>query len=162
MPSQKSPNSSQPDDSHEAHNPETPNVPSTTEENNPLNDPAITTPIPESSDDDLMCDNLLCIDDDPCLISADDDLAWRCEIPVLEKDIEAWKQEPDVAEMAFLVSAAKRQRSEVKLTNLTAAEKLEFQKAKRNEVENWIKTGTISKILRNQVPHDQILRCRWV
>ena len=162
VPSQKSPNSSQPDDSHEAHNPETPNVPSTTEENNPLNDPAITTPIPESSDDDLMCDNLLCIDDDPCLISADDDLAWRCEIPVLEKDIEAWKQEPDVAEMAFLVSAAKRQRSEVKLTNLTAAEKLEFQKAKRNEVENWIKTGTISKILRNQVPHDQILRCRWV
>jgi hypothetical protein len=38
--------------------------------------------------------------------------------------------------MAFLVSAARRQRSEVKLASLTAAKKLEFQKAKMAEVQN--------------------------
>ena len=64
--------------------------------------------------------------------------------------------------MAFLASASKRQRSEVKLSELSASEKIEFQKAKMTEVHNWIKTGTVSKILRNQVPPSQILRCRWI
>ena len=161
-PSQQSPNSSHHEENSNNHNPEPSNNTPNLDNANPSVDPAITTPIPESSDDDLMCDNLLCIDDDPCLFSFDDQNAWRCEITVLDKDIEAWKCEPDSSEMAFLVSAAKRQRSEVKLSSLTAAEKLEFHKAKMAEVQNWIKTGTISRILRNQVPHDQILRCRWV
>ena len=159
VPSQQSPNSSQTEDPPQAHNPE----PDDNLTNlHPQNDPAITTPVPDSSDDDLMCDSLLCIDDDPCLFSYEDQGAWRCEIPVLERDIEAWKNEPDASEMTFLVSAAKRQRSEVKFSSLTATEKAEFQKAKMAEVQNWIKTGTISKILRDQVPQDQILRCRWV
>ena len=64
--------------------------------------------------------------------------------------------------MAFLASASKRQRSEVKLSELSASEKIEFQNAKMTEVHNWIKTGTVSKILRNQVPPNQILRCRWI
>ena len=162
VPSQNSPNSSNPDANPEAHNPETNNDQSTQEPITNPEDPAITTPVPETSDDDLMCDSLICIDDDPCLFSAEEQFAWRCEIPVHERDIQAWKTEPEVAEMAFLVSAAKRQRSEVKLSTLTATEKLEFQKAKMSEVQNWIKTGTISRILRDQVPHDQILRCRWV
>lgn len=161
-PSQQSPNSSQPNETPNAHNPDDLNDSPDPENTNPPVDPAITTPIPESSDDDLVCDHLLCIDDDPCLFPSDDQNAWRCEIPVFDKDIEAWKCEADPSEMAFLVSAAKRQRSEVKLSSLTAAEKLEFQKAKMAEVQNWIKTGTISRILRSQVPHDQILRCRWV
>ena len=126
-------------------------------------DPAITTPIPDADDDDdLMCDTLLCKDIDPDPFVAETSLAWRCEIPVFEKDIAAWKRETTPSEMAFLASAAKRQRSEVKLSELSAAEKLEFQKAKMTEVNNWIKTGTVSKILRNQVPPNQILRCRWI
>ena len=159
IPSQQSPHSSQPEDPLQAHNPEPDNNPINS---NSQNDPAIDTPVPESSDDDLMCDSLLCIDDDPCMFSCEDQMAWRCEIPVLERDIEAWKSEPDASEMTFLVSAAKRQRSEVKFSSLTATEKSEFQKAKMAEVQNWIQTGTISKILRDQVPHGQILRCRWV
>ena len=162
VPSHNSPNSSHHETNPEAHNPEPNNDQSTHETANGPEDPAITTPVPEASDDDLMCDSLICIDDDPCLFTAEDQLAWRCEIPVHARDIQAWKDESDVSEMAFLVSAAKRQRSEVKLSSLTAAEKLEFQKAKTAEIQNWIKTGTISRILRDQVPHDQILRCRWV
>eukprot|EP00435_Cladocopium_sp_Y103_P020527 s275_g5.t1 len=105
-----------------------------------------------------MCNSLVCTDVDTCAFSDVPDLAWRCEIPVFDRDIQAWKQEQDVTDLAFVVSAAKRQRSEVRLSTLTNAEKLEFKKAKMAEVQNWIKTGTISKILREQVPHDQILR----
>ena len=64
--------------------------------------------------------------------------------------------------MWLLATAAKRQRAEVKLTTLGATEKLEFQKAKEQELQNWLKTGTISRIVRDKVPHDQVLRCRWI
>ena len=64
--------------------------------------------------------------------------------------------------MVFLVSAAKRQRAEVKMSSLNASEREEFQKAKDIEIQNWIKTGTISKILREKIPYDQVLRCRWI
>ena len=97
------------------------------------------TRIPLESDDDLVCDNLLCLDDDMCAFLDVPDLAWKCEVTVSDQDIQNWRQEPDASEMAFVVSAAKQA-----------------------EVQNWLKTGTITKILRNQVPHDQILRCRWV
>jgi len=76
---------------------------------NPNDDPAITTPVPDDDADDLACDQLLCIDDDPCMWSEGDPLAWKCEIPFFEKDIQAWKNEPNATDMAFLVSAAKRQ-----------------------------------------------------
>jgi hypothetical protein len=140
---------------------ETPEVNPNENQNN-LNDPAITTPVPADDDEDLMCEGLYCLDMDECLFATEHDLAWRCEVPVLEQDINSWKCEDDPTEMAFVVSAAKRARSEVKLSTLTEAERQEFHKAKMAEIQNWVKTGTISRILRNQVPHEQILRCRWV
>lgn len=109
-----------------------------------------------------MCDEIHCIDDDTCLFSDIPDLAWRCEVPVFEKDIQNWKNETNPTEMAFVVSAAKKQRSEVKLPTFTAEEKQQFCHAKTAEIQNWIKTGTISKILRDQVPPGQILKCRWI
>ena len=133
--------------------------------NNPdeVTDPAITTPIPdEDNDDDLICDSLLCHDLDPCLFSDQHDLAWRLEIDVNQKDIDAWRQEEVPQDMAFVVSAAKKQRSEVKLSSLSPKEKEAFQRAKETEIENWIKTGTISKVLREKIPYDQVLRCRWI
>ena len=57
-----------------------------------------------------------------------------------EQDFSNWQQEPSAHDMAFLVSAAKKQRAEVKLSTLSNAEKAEFQKAKGKEIENWIKT----------------------
>ena len=125
-------------------------------------DPAISTPVPNDGDDDLVCDSLICHDVDPCLMMEQDDLAWRLEINVTNHEIEAWKQEENPHDMAFVVSAAKKQRSEVRMSTLTPKEKEAFQKAKETEVENWIKTGTISKILREKIPYDQILRCRWI
>ena len=63
---------------------------------------------------------------------------------------------------ALLVTNAKKQRSEVRLSELTDTERAEFEVAKQAEVSNWVGTDTISKILKNQVPSDQILKCRWI
>jgi predicted metal-binding protein len=64
--------------------------------------------------------------------------------------------------MAFLVSAAKRQRSEVKFSTLNTEERRLFTEAKNKEVESWLNTETVVKILRHQIPKENILRCRWI
>ena len=123
------------------------------------------TPIPDGTDgtdDDLVCDALHCHDLEPESMELRPDQAWQCEIYVTDHEIHQWRQEDNPMECAFIASAAKRQRAEVKLTQLTSEEKAEFQKAKTQEVQNWLRTGTISRILRDQVPKDQILRCRWI
>ena len=128
-------------------------------------DPAANTPIPnDNADDELICEGLHCVDldIDPCFVAEEVDLAWRCEVLVTADDICTWQDEADPSEMAFVVSAAKKQRSEVKMSTLNAQEKEQFQKAKEAEVQNWLKTGTVSRILRDKVPHEQILRCRWI
>ena len=123
---------------------------------------AVEIPVPDSEGDELTCLGYHCVEEGSILLAEDQDLAWRCEIDVCDKDIESWKAESDHTAMAFVASAAKRQRSEVKLSTLTNDEKKQFHKAKMAEVDNWIKTGTISRILREKIPHDQILRCRWI
>ena len=45
---------------------------------------------------------------------------------------------------------------------MNANERKLFEEAKTKEVESWLSTETITKVLRNQVPRDQILRCRWI
>jgi hypothetical protein len=102
------------------------------------------------------------MDVEPESIQLDHDQAWHCTFYVHENDIEAWKNEEHPETSGFLATAAKRQRAEVKLTTLSPSEKAEFQKVKENEISNWLKTGTISRILRDKVPPDQILRCRWI
>ena len=65
-------------------------------------------------------------------------------------------------EMSFLVSAAKRQRSEVKISTLGAHDRKLFGEAKSKEVDGWLSTSTVCRILRHQVPTDNVLRCRWI
>ena len=62
----------------------------------------------------------------------------------------------------FLASAAKRQKVEVKLRDLTPEDAKLFAKAKDKELESWLATDTVRKKLRNQVPEVQLLRSRWV
>eukprot|EP00435_Cladocopium_sp_Y103_P002504 s5108_g1.t1 len=62
----------------------------------------------------------------------------------------------------FLASAAKRQKVEVKLRDLSPEDAKLFAKAKDKELESWLATDTVRKILRNQVPEGQLLRSRWV
>ena len=89
-------------------------------------------------------------------------LAWKCEFDMdLGLPLDQY-QPTDEETWAMLATTAKKQRSEVKLTELSATERAEFQAAKESEIQNWIKTGTISTILRQQIPEEQILRCRWI
>ena len=164
--------SSQPDNEPEAPPSEIPTSPegqtsldlnvTPNEISNPEVDDGVQVPIP-TSDEELVCDSLQCIDIEPSAFDEKcGDVAWRCEVFVSEGDINQWKSEINPEEMSFVASAAKRQRAEVKLCSLTPKEKEEFAKAKQAEVQNWINTGTISRILRHKIPPEQILRCRWI
>ena len=129
------------------------------------NSPGVEVPVPESEDDELIAEEIGLYSEDveeTVFPEVKEDLAWRCEIVLTTSDIDVWREESFPEEMAFVVSAAKRQRSEVKLSELSSAEKEEFNKAKSAEIQNWVRTGTISKILRDKLSPSQILRCRWI
>ena len=130
----------------------------------PAGEQAAEVPIPiGDTDDDLVCESLLCQDAEELIFhQAHENVGWKCEIIIDEGDIQQWLLEDQVTEMAFLASAAKRQRAEVKLTELTPTERREFDNAKQSEIQNWIKTGTVSKIMRDKIPKEQILKCRWI
>lgn len=54
--------------------------------------------------------------------------------------------------MTFVATAAKRQRSEVKLSHVSEDEKKLFQNAKHKEIDSWLSTDTVSRIMRHQIP----------
>ena len=112
-------------------------------------------PIPDDGDDDLY------VHDEP-VFHLNVDQCWQLEVNISQHDVNMWRQESRPTEMAFLVSAAKRQRSEVKMTNLSPEDREKFQDAKAKEIESWITTETITKIARNQIPRENILRSRWI
>ena len=128
-------------------NPDTPNI------------DAAEVPVPEEIHDELV--GWHCNDDDH-IENVSLQKAWVGEIVIQENDIANWKKEEQPTEMAFLVSAAKRQKSEVRLRDLDPKEVEMFRKAKQGEINNWLSTGTVKRIFRNQIPEDQILRCRWL
>ena len=162
VPQSNASNSDQPDQEPDTVIPD-PNNPASEHSPSPLDpDIAVETPIPADDDDELTCDNLVCTDDDGFECPLTEDLVFHMEVTINDRDIEAWKAEENPQDMLFVASAARRQRSEVKISTLTQDEKQQFQKAKEAEIQNWIKTGTISKILRDQVSPDQIMRCRWI
>ena len=116
-------------------------------------------PIPEDSHDELV--GWHCLEEDN-LEGIDCSQAWWGEILITEEDIERWRTEDNPGEMAFLATAAKRQRSEVKLKDLKPEELQKFNRAKQGEINNWLSTETVKRVFRHQIPEDQILRCRWL
>ena len=142
--------------------PERPGTPS--DVTPPLEAHEVPVPSSTSSDDELIVTHLIATDEEPVLFVQDDmkHVAWRLEIEIDQRDIDNWKREEDPQDLAFLVTAAKRQRSEVKLSSLTNSEAQEFKDAKRNEIMNWLRTDTVCKMLRNQLSPEEVLRCRWV
>ena len=88
--------------------------------------------------------------------------AWRCEFEFPGYQNFPNRNLSDEETWTLLATSSKKQRSEVKLSTLSAAELKEFEEAKENEIQNWVRTSTISAILRDQIPEEQILRCRWI
>jgi hypothetical protein len=113
--------------------------------------------VPETSDEE----DGLYVGEYP-IYNLDENQAYRFEVDINQRDINHWKEEVRPSEMAFLVSAAKRQRSEVKISTLSPAERQMFAEAKTKEIESWPSTETVSKVLRHQIPKESILRCRWI
>ena len=66
-------------------------------------------PIPDDGDEDLFCEAFKCDSEGQ---------AWRLEVDIDLRDIQMWRQDPQPAELAFLVSASNRLKTEVKLSNL--------------------------------------------
>ena len=139
------------------------NNPSAETAEGPEHDPAVEIPIPESaSDDEMITTHLLCCEDivmhvDP----ADTPCAWKCELEIPSwidvNHLDDWS--PDEL---LIATTEKKQRTEVKLSALTTEEQKAFAQAKEAEIQNWLKTGTVSRILKAKLAPEQILRCRWI
>ena len=86
---------------------------------------------------------------------------FACEIFLTEDDISQIAKQPEDFS-TFVASAVKRQRVEVKLRDLNPEELQEFQNAKTKEIDQWLSTSTVRKILKSKIPEENILRCRWV
>ena len=127
-------------------------------DNNPqVNLPAHEVPLPETSDEGES----LYVDEE-MIFNLHEDHCYHFEVEINQRDIDHWKEETRPEEMSFLVSAAKRQRSEVKISTLSPKDRQLFEDAKSKEVDSWLATSTVCRILRNQVPAENILRCRWI
>ena len=77
-------------------------------------------------------------------------------------DIQNWRQEPDSDIASLLVTSAKKQRVEVKMSQLSPHERKLFCDAKSKEIQSWLDTETVCRILRHKIPRENVLRCRWV
>lgn len=128
---------------------------------NPEGVDAVSVPIPPSDDDEsLVCESIF-VTEESCF-HLNHDQVWEYEIEIGQKEIDQWKQEQVPADLCLIASCAKRQRSEVKISNLTEAQRQRFQEAKHQEIDSWLTTGTVAKVLRRQIPMENIMRCRWI
>ena len=118
-------------------------------------------PVPDDISDDLNCVGLICVDEtevnwEPALTA---EQAYQFEILITEEDISRWREEEHPCEMAFLASTSKKQRSEVKIQDLTPSQRAEFDVAKTSEIQNWLNTKTVTKLCRSQISPQDIMRC---
>lgn len=106
-------------------------------------------PIPSEADDELLCDHLLCVDDEPH------------EAHNSQQTVENYGKQDETSEY-FLCSFShqcKERSHRREYHQLTAEEQGLFKAAKEKEVANWLSTGTASRVLRHQLSPDQI---RWI
>ena len=86
---------------------------------------------------------------------------FALEIFFTQEDLDHVMEEPTSLPV-FVAAAAKRQRAEIKVKDLTPDELKQFQAAKNKELDQWLDTQTVRKIIRSKIPDQNILRCRWV
>ena len=120
---------------------------------------------PEStSEPELITEQLLCLEaeENAYFSTEHPDFAFRCEFDVPGH---VWPPgdtaESDQMGWTLLASGNAKQRTEVKMSELTQQEKSLFEQAKQKEIDNWIQTNTITKVLKDQIPPEQVMRSRW-
>ena len=106
----------------------------------------------------------------PDVLLAENDLPWHAEplghsedevycleIPLKARDLQKWLGESNPLHMAHIASAGKRSRVEVSVRSLSPQERLLFQEAKEKELNCWLQTSAVSRILRQKLNPDQIV-----
>ena len=97
-----------------------------------------------------------------CMITEETPTCLSAEIILTCEDVQKCLGKTYSQQETFLASAAKRQKVEVKVKDLTKEEQDQFFKAKDKEIDQWISTDTVRRVLRNKIPENQLLRTRWV
>ena len=95
------------------------------------------------------------------VLHVQEDQVFECELFFTASELSTIAETPGDFPL-LAASAAKRQRAEVRLKDLSPSELAEFQKAKTKEIDQWLATETVRKILRHKIPEENILKCRWV
>lgn len=108
-------------------------------------------PIPSSGSE---ASHKLFVDEENNCFTCSADQVWKIEIEITQKDIDNWREESQPSCMAFVVSAAKKQCAEVKLSEPTDSDRKLFEAAKGKEIDSWISTDTVAKILRHRIPQE--------
>ena len=98
--------------------------------------------IPVPSDDELLCE----------AFSLETEQCWEISFNLTDQEI---------GQLAG-AGSAKRQKVEVKMSNLSPADRARFDSAKEKEINSWLETQTVAKIARHRIPPENILKCRWV
>ena len=102
------------------------------------------------------------VEEEEAALHMDHEQCWEIEIFLTEHDEALLKSEQTRDHWGLIATAAKRQRAEIKLRNLTETEQTEFKKAQNKEVDQWLDTGTVKKICRSKIPEQNIMQCRWI
>ena len=110
-------------------------------------------------------DRLLAEDDLPWIpdpLRPNSEQAYCLEIPMKEKDIRKWLKESHPGYMTQVAVAGKKARAEFRLKELTCEDRELFAQAKTKELNCWLQTNAVRRILRKYLNPEQILRSRWV
>ena len=121
----------------------------------------------EASDlsDELVCDYLLSVEDqvDWCPNQIDSEaIGWKAEFSIPKETMNTWDENSSVTDPILIATTTKRDRTEVKMHQLSSEEQALFRQAKEKEITNRLSTGTVSKIFRHQLRPEQVMRCRWI
>eukprot|EP00435_Cladocopium_sp_Y103_P017306 s4178_g4.t1 len=109
----------------------------------------------------VVCEESFPINHIEDVLHLDHNQGFEYEVFFTEDDLNATAAEPETLPL-LIAAAAKRQRAEVKIRDLDAAQAAEFQQAKSKELDQWLATETVRRIMRHKIPEQNILRCRWV
>ena len=126
------------------------------QENQDLKIDASQIPIPDADKEDIEFGDHLEPEE---IHHVEEDQGYTFEFSIHEKDINRWKEDGK-EDWSFLVTAAKRDRAEVKIKDLTMNELKQFDKAKRNEIGAWLDTKTVRRRLRGQLSERRIMRTK--
>ena len=84
------------------------------------------------------------------------DQCMECEVYLTSTDIHEMEKHPDEF-FNLMATASKRQRVEVKIKDLSPKENQEFKEAKYKEVDQWIATETVRKVLKDKISEENNL-----